>query len=119
MFYWDPHPEIFTIPYFNWPILWYGVFFTVGFIVAFFLFISILTRYFLHHSSQPRPLLRAKAVKIADQLTVYMVIATLVGARLGHFLFYEDPSTYWNHPWEIFQIWKGGLASHGAVIAIL
>ena len=55
---------------------------------------------------------------LTDRLTVYMVVATIVGARLGHFLFYENPATYWRDPWELFRIWEGGLASHGAIVAI-
>jgi prolipoprotein diacylglyceryl transferase len=43
---------------------------------------------------------------------------TLLGARLGHVLFY-DPGYYLNHPLEILYLWEGGLASHGAVLGIL
>ncbi len=42
----------------------------------------------------------------------------MVGARLGHVLFYE-PSYYFSHPAEIFMVWHGGLASHGAAIGLL
>ena len=47
-----------------------------------------------------------------------MLIATVVGARLGHVLFYE-PETYLAHPLDILKIWQGGLASHGAAIGII
>jgi prolipoprotein diacylglyceryl transferase len=47
-----------------------------------------------------------------------MAIGTVVGARLGHCFFYE-PEYYLKYPWEIIQIWHGGLASHGAAIGIL
>lgn len=53
-----------------------------------------------------------------DTLLTYVVIATVVGARLGHVLFYEW-DYYSQHPIEIFKVWKGGLASHGAAIAII
>lgn len=59
-----------------------------------------------------------KAYKFADKLTLYIIVATIVGARLGHYLFYEDPRDYLMHPLEILKIREGGLASHGAVIAI-
>ena len=48
----------------------------------------------------------------------YVALGTLVGARLGHCLFYE-PQYYYQNPVEIFQTWKGGLASHGAGVGIL
>lgn len=53
-----------------------------------------------------------------DTLLTYVVIATIVGARLGHVFFYEW-DYYSQHPIEILKVWKGGLASHGAAIAII
>jgi phosphatidylglycerol---prolipoprotein diacylglyceryl transferase len=53
-----------------------------------------------------------------DRLTIYMVLATIIGARLGHVLFYE-PEKYLSNPLDILKVWEGGLASHGAAIAIL
>ena len=47
-----------------------------------------------------------------------MAVGTIVGARLGHVLFY-DPLEYFKHPLDILKIWEGGLASHGAAIGIL
>ena len=125
--YWDPNPEIFVLPIVHWPILWYGVFFAVGFAVGFCLFYSLLCRYFFHlyrdgfkdPSCFSMAAIRKKAMKLSDRLTLYMVVATVIGARLGHFLFYERPSDYLSDPWEIFQVWKGGLASHGAAVGIV
>jgi prolipoprotein diacylglyceryltransferase len=54
---------------------------------------------------------------LVDQLTIYMVLATIIGARLGHVLFYE-PEKYLGNPLNILKIWEGGLASHGAAISI-
>ena len=56
--------------------------------------------------------------KQLDSLTVYMISGTVIGARLGHCLFYE-PSYYLSNPIEILKVWNGGLASHGAAIGIL
>ena len=53
-----------------------------------------------------------------EKLFWYVVIATIVGARLGHVLFY-DPAYYMAHPVEIFQTWKGGFASHGGTIGLI
>jgi len=120
--YWDPDPAIFVLPFFNWPVLWYSMFFALGFLLGFPVFVSILTRYFAcsaEFKNEPLKNLKAKAVFVADRLTAYIVIGTIVGARLGHFLFYERPSEYLQDPLEIFRVWKGGLASHGAVIAII
>jgi prolipoprotein diacylglyceryl transferase len=112
VFYWDPRPEVFTVPVLHWPILWYGVLFAAGFALGFPIFVNVLTR-FLGKGE------RRKAVMVADRLTLYMIAATIIGARLGHFLFYEHPARYLAHPWEILRTWEGGLASHGAAIAIV
>lgn len=53
-----------------------------------------------------------------NDLVWYMILGTVLGARLGHCLFY-NPDYYLSHPLEILQIWKGGLASHGAGIGII
>ncbi|HEY6625759.1 MAG TPA: prolipoprotein diacylglyceryl transferase, partial [Ignavibacteriaceae bacterium] len=53
-----------------------------------------------------------------EQLSVYMIFGTVIGARLGHCLFY-NPEYYLSNPIEIFKVWEGGLASHGAAIGIL
>ena len=55
--------------------------------------------------------------KLMDSLVYWMIGATIVGARLGHVFFY-DWGYYKNNLGEIFMVWKGGLASHGAAIAI-
>ncbi len=59
-----------------------------------------------------------KSVESLDSLLMYMMISTVVGARLGHCLFY-DPGYYLSNPLEIIKVWKGGLASHGGAIGIL
>lgn len=51
-------------------------------------------------------------------LLIYVVIATVVGARLGHVFFYEW-DYYSAHPEKILRIWEGGLASHGGTIALI
>lgn len=114
--YWDPNPVFFVIPGVNWPIFWYGLFFMLSFVVSFPLTVSILNRFFFFSEGA---FCRARSVKIVDRLTAVTVIATIVGARLGHFLFYEHPAEYLKKPLEILQTWKGGLASHGAGVGIV
>jgi phosphatidylglycerol---prolipoprotein diacylglyceryl transferase len=86
-------------------IRWYGLLFASGFLIS----QQILFRIF-----------KAEGHKEADveTLTVYMVIATILGARLGHVFFYE-PARYLANPIDILKIWEGGLASHGAAFGIL
>lgn len=55
---------------------------------------------------------------LADRLCWFIVTGTLVGARLGAVFFYDWPY-FKQHPMEIFQVWKGGLASHGGVVGVM
>lgn len=83
----------------------YGLLFVTGLIIGFF----VIKRMFKREGI-PETLL--------DKLLIYIVLATIVGARLGHVFFY-DWASYKEDPIAIFKIWEGGLASHGAAIAIL
>jgi prolipoprotein diacylglyceryl transferase len=84
---------------------WYGLLFAMAFIVGY----KILTWMYKRDG---------KPENDVEQLTVYMIIGTVIGARLGHCLFY-NPEYYLAHPIEILMVWKGGLASHGAAVGIL
>lgn len=116
--YWDPNPDLFIIPILDWPIKWYGLLFAIGFAVGFVIFEKIVYRYFLQEDGDLSTY-KQNALRITDQITVYAVIGTVLGARIGHFLFYERPSDYISHPLAIFEVWKGGLSSHGAAIGII
>lgn len=55
---------------------------------------------------------------VAQRWLVWGALGVLVGARLGHCLFYE-PTYYLQHLVEVLAIWEGGAASHGAAIGLL
>ncbi len=84
---------------------WYGMLFAVAFLTSYAVMVGVFRK---EHRS-PEAL---------EKLTIYIIVGTVVGARLGHCLFY-DPGYYLTHPIEILQIWKGGLASHGGAIGII
>jgi phosphatidylglycerol:prolipoprotein diacylglycerol transferase len=56
--------------------------------------------------------------EVASDFIVYGVLGVLVGARLGHVLFYDLDKAI-EDPWWVFKIWTGGLASHGAVVGLI
>ena len=97
---WDPEPSIFGLPF-----RWYGLLFASSFFFGYILMNRIFKK-------------ERVPEKWLDSVTIYMAISTVVGARLGHCFFY-DPEYYLAHPLEIIQVWKGGLASHGAAIGII
>jgi phosphatidylglycerol:prolipoprotein diacylglycerol transferase len=103
---WNVNPDIFVIPGLDHPVRWYGLSWALGFII------SQQIMYFIYKKDGIRPR------KDVDDLTIYMLIAGMLGARLGHVLFY-DVAEYLKEPWRILAIWEGGLASHGGAVAIL
>ncbi len=84
---------------------YYSLLFAGGFVLGYF----IMKRIFKKEGIPQQKL---------DTLLTYTVVATIIGARLGHVFFYQW-DYYSNHIMEIFMVWKGGLASHGAAIAII
>lgn len=192
--FWNPSREAFTVPYFNLSIAWYGIFFAIGFVIAYFLLIPIVRKKILQnnvlyerdvanwhllatqiknqsifsknlsiqiikelqqqssestlpeHLKQsllnsinttlndsalnidrkkienlfPDAIITAQSLstEFADQLTWFVVIGTVIGARLGHVLFY-DWNYYSTHLIDIIMIRQGGLASHGGTLGII
>jgi phosphatidylglycerol---prolipoprotein diacylglyceryl transferase len=105
---WDVAPEL--LPYslglesFH-GIRWYGLLFASAFLIG-----QVIMAHILKTENRP--------AKELDAISLYMVLATVIGARLGHCLFYE-PAYFLAHPIDIFKVWQGGLASHGATAGIL
>jgi len=100
---WNVNPEVFRFG--NFAIRWYGILFALGFVLGYIILGKIFKK-----ENIPS--------KLLDTATTYMVVSTVIGARLGHFLFYE-PEYFLQNPVQILKIWEGGLASHGAAIGIL
>lgn len=197
-FYWDPNPQAFTIPYFDRPVMWYGVCWVVGFFCAYRIMIPLLARklqnlpyilsrdienwstlfqilqtsqlpeileirkllshnerkeldalgisykgqdslknavlealnaYLKNNPGTDRATLeilfpktffttRALGTYLSDLLLWYSIIGAVVGARLGHVLFYDLPK-YAHNPLDALKVWEGGLASHGGAIGVI
>ena len=109
---WNGSPEIFEIG--SFALRWYGLFFALGFLI------SQQILYYMYDKEK-------KPQKDVDTLTIYMVVATIIGARLGHVIFYQ-PEIIFEDPLSIFLPFEfdpfrftglQGLASHGGAIGIL
>jgi phosphatidylglycerol:prolipoprotein diacylglycerol transferase len=109
---WNGSPEIFTAGSFE--LRWYGLFFALGFLI------SQQVLYYMYRQE-------GKPESDVDTLTIYMVVATIIGARLGHVIFYQ-PELIWQDPLSIFLPFQfspfkftglQGLASHGGAFGIL
>jgi prolipoprotein diacylglyceryl transferase len=103
---WNPNPEIFKI--FEFPVRYYGLFFAMAFLAGF----QVMTYIF---KKEGRP------VEQADQLLLYAMVATVVGARMGHYFFYEFPLLQADPMRFFIQMITppfSGLASHGAAVGL-
>ncbi|MBI9071419.1 MAG: prolipoprotein diacylglyceryl transferase [Melioribacteraceae bacterium] len=103
MITWSIDPEIFSLGPIT--VRWYGLLFALSFVAGF----QIMDKIFKRDKRTEDDL---------NDLVWYMIVGTIVGARLGHCLFY-NPVYYLSNPLELLAIWHGGLASHGAAIGIL
>jgi phosphatidylglycerol:prolipoprotein diacylglycerol transferase len=110
---WSPSPVIFSLGSFE--IRYYSLFFALGFILGY----MIIYRLVMKEKEDP---------KLLDQFLIYVVVGTVLGARLGHCFFY-DWAYFSEHPLEIilpvqfeptFQFTGfRGLASHGGALGII
>jgi prolipoprotein diacylglyceryl transferase len=103
---WDPNPVI--VDLFGFPIRWYGFFFALAFLAGF----RVVSYMFKQEG---------RSTEQADQLLMYTMVATIVGARAGHYFFYEFPLLQADPLRFFIQMITppfSGLASHGASIGL-
>ena len=104
--HWNIDPVIMHLGSFE--LRWYSLLFVGGFILGWYIMKSFFVR-------------EKISTDLLDPMLYMLLICTIVGARLGHCIFYQ-PDYYfgsWSGFLEIFMPWKGGLASHGGTIALL
>ena len=107
---WKVNPVAFQIG--SVEVRWYGILLALGFLLAYYTLQQIFKT---EHLSQ----------KLLDKISIWTIVWTIVGLRLGHFLFYE-PEMFVTHPLQILlpvdENWHfigyQGLASHGGVIGL-
>jgi prolipoprotein diacylglyceryl transferase len=103
MFTWNPDPDLLSIGGLH--IRWYGLLFSLAFLSSFSVMVWMFRR-------------EKRSDDLLNRLFLYVFVAVVAGARLGHCLFYS-PEYYLSNPVEILKIWEGGLASHGAAAGII
>ena len=103
LFHWNASPDLIALGPLT--VRWYGLLFATAFLTGLQIMRWIYKR-------------EQRNLDELDSLFLYILAGTVIGARLGHVLFY-DPGYYLSHPLAILMIWKGGLASHGGAIGII
>jgi prolipoprotein diacylglyceryl transferase len=84
---------------------YYGLLFALGFLIGYY-----IMRFFFKKENSPQSEI--------DKMALYIILGSVIGARLGHCLFYE-PEVYLADPIQILYVWQGGLASHGGAIGLI
>ena len=102
MFFHDINPVLLELGPFQ--IRYYGLFYALGFVIAYFLIFYLAKRKELKITKDD----------VADFL-VYAIAGIVLGARLVYVIFY-NPIFYIQNPLEIIAIWHGGLSFHGGLI---
>jgi len=101
--HWNVSPTLFEIG--SLQIRYYGLLFAGGFLISYYMVQKFYEREGLD-------------IEEVDKLTMFVLLGAVIGARLGHILFYE-PAYYFANPSEMIKVWHGGLASHGGTLGIL
>lgn len=100
---WNVDPEAFSL--FGREVRWYGIFWAVGVLCT-----AMVIQKMYKYEKLPE--------KWFDSLFLYVLTGLIIGARLGHCLFYE-PLEYLSNPISLIKIWEGGLASHGGAVGMV
>ncbi|MDR1562779.1 MAG: prolipoprotein diacylglyceryl transferase [Dysgonamonadaceae bacterium] len=103
---WNVSPALFTIPGIDREVRWYAF----AFVLGLFIIGPWILKKIWNNEKIPSEWM--------ESLIYYVFFGMIIGARLGHCLFY-DPLYYFAHPLEIIAFWNGGLASHGGTIGII
>ena len=102
-FTWDLNPVL--VEFFGLKIHWYGALFATAILAS----LQVMKWIFQQEKVK---------LELLDSLLMYSVVGIIIGARLGHCLFY-DPEFYLSNPLKILAIWEGGLASHGGGLGVI
>ncbi len=89
---------------------WYGLMYMLAFIL--FLAVGRI------RLKQPHIIAAGWQYAHLEDMLFYGVLGVVVGGRLGEVLFYQ-PAYYFQHPLDIFAVWKGGMSFHGGFLGVL
>ncbi len=89
-------------------IRWYGLMYILGFITSWFLF---------NYQARKKKI-KGLTQQVVESFYFWLIVALVLGARLGYVLFYNLPY-YMQNPLRIFAVWQGGMSFHGGLIGLV
>jgi phosphatidylglycerol---prolipoprotein diacylglyceryl transferase len=104
---WDCDRVLLYLPFVDFPIYWYGLFFALGIYLAQSWVVKNIVRLNLIDKAQ------------IQNIIFYLIIGIVCGARLGDVFFYQNIQDLMRYPLDVFNLRAGGLSSHGGVLGFL
>ncbi len=107
-------PEIFSVDIgsFTFALRWYALAYIVGLVAGWKLIVRMVSTPRLWAGAPP---MTAEAV---ERLLTWIILAVIIGGRLGYVLFYQ-PAHFWQNPTQIIRVWEGGMSFHGGFLGVV
>ncbi len=107
-------PEIFALDIgaFHFALRWYALAYITGLLAGWYL---------IRHALRTPRLWPAAPVMTElqlEHLLTWVIAGVILGGRLGYVLFYQ-PALYLANPWQILQVWQGGMSFHGGFLGVV
>ena len=87
---------------------WYGLSYVLSALVGFWLYRHLARRGYTDIGQE----------KVADFITWAGLFGVLLGGRVGWIIFYGFKESH-DNPWWMFEVWKGGMSSHGGILSLV
>ena len=110
----DVSPDIFSIDLggFTFALRWYALAYIVGLIAGWKLIVRMVSTPRLWAGAPPM------AAEAVERLLTWIILAVIIGGRLGYVLFYQ-PANFWANPTHIIRVWEGGMSFHGGFLGVV
>ncbi len=107
-------PEIFSVDIgsFTFALRWYALAYIVGLVAGWKLIVRMVSTPRLWAGAPP---MTAEAV---ERLLTWIILAVIIGGRLGYVLFYQ-PAHFWQNLTQIIRVWEGGMSFHGGFLGVV
>lgn len=106
-----PNIDPVAVSVFGFPLRWYALAYLAGFIAGWYLAIKKIRPLF-------GPADQAPTAKDIDDIGSWLVLAVILGGRIGYILFY-NAAEYLAHPANILRLWEGGMSFHGGLLGVI
>ncbi len=106
MFIHNINPILLDLGFFQ--IRYYSLVYIIGFLLG----------YYIIYLAAKKKTIKNLTVEAVDDFMIYLIIFSIIGGRLGHFIFW-DITYFWTDPFEILKIWHGGLSIHGGILGAI